>query len=111
MRLASRVDPPQVVQNMENDPNEKRFKRIEGKLRLLVMLSIVQSVVIVALVICLFIKQFMPSTLSLLLMLVVLAVLLYAFRSQIPLWFGTASRFVFSQLFDAQKSDSMKDSR
>lgn len=95
---------------MENDLNEKRFQRIEGKLRLLVVLSIVQSVVIVALVVCLFIKQFMPSTLSLILMLVVLAVFLYAFRSQIPIWFGSTSRFVFSQLFEAQKSDSMKDS-
>lgn len=94
---------------MENNPNEKRFQRIEGKLRLLVLLSLVQSVVIIALIVCLFIKQFMPSTLSLMLILVVSAVFLYVFRSQIPVWFGSASRFVFSQLFEAQESDSMKD--
>jgi hypothetical protein len=98
------------VERMENDLNEQRFSRIESKLRLLVMLSIIQSITIVVLVFCLFIKQFMPTTLSLILMTVVLAVFFYAFRSQIPSWFGAASRFVFSQLFEAQKSNSMKDS-
>jgi hypothetical protein len=95
---------------MDNDPNETRFKRIENKLRLLVVLSIAQSVLIIALVVCLFIRQFMPTTLTLILIFVVLAVFLFAFRSQIPSWFGSTSRFVFAQLFEAQKSDSMKDS-
>ena len=94
---------------MENDLNEKRFKRIESKLQLLVALSIAQSVVIIALAICLFVQQFMPTTPTLLLMVVALAVFIYFFRSQIPAWFGSSSRFVFSHLFEAQKSDSMKD--
>ena len=96
---------------MDQDPNEQRFRRIESKLRLLVLLSIAQSLVILALAACLFIKQFMPTTLSLILMILVLASFLYAFRSQIPAWFGNASRFVFSQMLEAQKSDSMKDRR
>lgn len=96
---------------MKNEPNETRFKRIESKLRLLVLLSVAQSAVIVALVVCLFVKQFMPTTLSLMLMLVVMAVLVYAFRNQIPAWFGKTTRFVFSQLTQAQESDSMKNNR
>lgn len=94
---------------MENEPNEKRFKRIESKLRLLVALSVAQSVVIIALAICMFVQQFMPTTPTLLLMMVALAIFVYFFRSQIPSWFGSSSRFVFTQLFEAQKSDSMKD--
>ncbi len=96
---------------MEPDPNENRFNRIEGKLRLLVILSIVQSLVIFALIICMFIKQFMPSTLSLILLAVVLGSFFYSFRSQIPAWFGSASRFVFSQLIESQKSETMKDGK
>lgn len=99
------------IKAMKNDPNESRFRRIESKLRLLIGLSIVQSVVIAVLAACLFMKQFMPSTLSLVLVLVGMAIFLYVFRTQIPAWFGNASRFVFAQLFEAQKSDSMKDSR
>jgi hypothetical protein len=95
---------------MDNDdPNETRFKHIEGKLRLLIVLSIVQSLVIAFLIVCLFVKQFMPSTSSVILLLVAIAVFLYVFRNQVPTWIGNASRFVFSRLFDAQKTESMKD--
>lgn len=94
---------------MDHDSNETRLKRIESKLRLLVVLAVVQSIVIALLVVSLFIQQFMPSTPTLILLLIVLAVLGYVFRKQIPSWFGRISRLCFSQLVAAQKSDSMKD--
>ena len=90
------------------DPNEQRFKRIESKLRLLVILAIVQTVVIGLLIGCLLLKQFMPSTLTLILAIVGLGVFAYLFRRQIPAWFGNASRLFFSQMFAAQKSESLK---
>jgi uncharacterized membrane protein YccC len=95
---------------MDNDPHETKFNRIEAKLRILVILSIVQTIVIALLVACLFIKQFMPSTLTLMLLVAGVGVFVYLFRSQIPAWFGGASRFFFAQLFAAQKSESFKAS-
>ncbi len=93
------------------DPNEQRFKRIESKLRLLVILAIVQTLVICLLIGCLLLKQFMPSTLTLILVFVGIGVLAYLFRGQIPTWFGNASRLFFSQMFAAQKSESLKPER
>ena len=94
---------------MDNNSNEKRFKYIEAKLRLLILLSIVQSLVIVFLVVCLFLRQFMPSTSSIVLLLIAIAVFLYLFRKQVPTWIGNASRFVFSRLIEVQESESIKD--
>ena len=93
---------------MAIDPNESRFKRIEGKLRLLIVLASVQSIVIGLLVASLLIKQFMPSTLTMVLFIAAVAGFVYFFRAQIPTWFGSASRFVFAQVFAGQKTDSMK---
>lgn len=94
---------------MEKAPHDNRFSRIERKLSLLLVISIVQTVVIGLLVIGLFIRQFMPGTLTLILMAAAVAVFLFAFRSQIPSWFGNSSRFVFSKLGEAKKSDSIKE--
>ena len=94
---------------MENDPSEKRFARLEKKLNLLMTLVIGQAVLLAVLVVCLIIDQFMPSTLTLIMMLVAVAVFAYFFRGQIPGWFARLSRFVFAQIFAAQKSDSIKD--
>ena len=95
---------------MEKDPHEKRLQRIEGKLRLLVVLSIIQSSVIAFLVVCLFLRQFLPSTPSIIMLLAAIAVFFYLFRAQIPSWFGSTSRFVFSQLFAATETD-IKDAK
>ncbi|MFK7770224.1 MAG: hypothetical protein AB8B55_23640 [Mariniblastus sp.] len=99
---------------MENDPEkfsttDARLKRIERKLNLLFGLAVAQLIVIVFLAICLVIKQFMPSTFSLVLFSLALAGFGYFFRGQIPSWFGNGSRLIFSQLFAAQKSESIKD--
>ncbi len=93
------------------DPDELRFKRIEAKLRLLVILACVQIVVIILLIGCLLVKQFMPSTVTLIILLVAIAAFFYVFRRQVPTWFGSASRLFFSQMFDAQKTDSIKPDR
>jgi len=90
---------------MEYDPNEIRFRRIERKLNLLIGLVIVQLLVLLMVVV----NLYLPSTFTLILMLLSLAVFLFVFRNQIPIWFGSLSRYVFGQLFSAQKSDSMKD--
>ncbi len=95
---------------MENDPNnDARFKRIERKLTLLFGLAIVQLALLVFLAVCLVIKQFMPSTFSMILLLAAVAGFMYFFRAQIPSWFGSGSRFIFAQIFAAQKSQSIKD--
>ena len=94
---------------MENNPIDERLKRVEKKLRLLFVLAIVQTLVIALLVVCLFVGQFMPSTLTSIVLLAALATFLYVFRSQIPVWFGNASRLFFSQVFEVHKSDSMKE--
>ena len=99
---------------MESDPNEERlneerFARLEKKLNLLTLLTIGQACLLAVLIVCLIIDQFMPSTLTLILMLIALGVFAYFFRSQIPGWFARLSRFVFAQMFAAQKSDSIKD--
>jgi len=90
---------------MEYDPNERRFRRIERKLNLLIGLATIQLVVMLFIVV----KLFLPSTFTLILLLLSVAIFLFVFRNQIPNWFGDFSRYVFGQLFSAQKSDSMKD--
>ena len=96
---------------MEDDKNQERFKTIEKKLSMLVTLAIVQSVALAVLVVCLVVQQFMPSTLTLLLFLAGVIGFLYFFRAQVPGWIGNISRYVFAQMFAAQKSNSMKDIR
>lgn len=90
---------------MEQDRYENRFRRIERKLNLLLGIAAIQLVVMLFIVV----KLFLPSTFTLVLILIFLAVFLFVFRNQIPSWFGSASRYLFSQLVSAQKSDSMKD--
>ncbi len=94
---------------MEFDPNEKKLDRLEKKLNLLMTLVIGQAVLLAVLIFCLIVDQFMPSTLTLIMMLVATGVFAYFFRNQIPGWFARLSRFVFAQMFAAQKSDSFKD--
>ena len=94
---------------MENDPDEKRFERLEKKINLLTALTIGQAVLLAILVVCLTIQQFMPGTLTTIMMLAAVGAVAYFFRRQIPGWFGRLSRFAFAQMFASQKSDSMKD--
>lgn len=90
---------------MDKDPNEKRLRRVEVKLNVLLGFSAVQLLVLLAIVI----KQFLPTPFTWVLILVAVATFIFAFRNQIPSWFGHFSRYIFGQLFAAQKSDSMKD--
>jgi hypothetical protein len=94
-----------LIQGMEQDPHEIRFRRIEKKLNLLISLAAIQLLLLLIVVVSLF----LPSTFTLVLILLSLAVLAFVFRNQIPNWFGSLSRYIFGLLFSAQKSDSMKD--
>ena len=110
MRIAGDVLNPKFNNtNMESDPNEKRFAKLEKKLNFLVALTIGQAVLLAVLVLCLIIDQFMPSTLTVIVMLAAAGAFLYFFRAQIPGWFGRLSRFAFAQMFASQKSNSIKD--
>jgi hypothetical protein len=90
---------------MKYDPHESRFRRIERKLNLLVSLTFIQLLIVLIILV----NLFLPSTFTLVLILLSVATLIFVFRNQIPYWFGSFSRYIFSQLFSAQKSDSMKD--
>lgn len=94
---------------MEHDKNEERFKTVEKKLSLLITLAIAQSAALAILIIMVVFQQFMPGTMTLFLFLVGVVAFLYVFRKQVPGWIGNMSRYAFSQMFAAQKSDSMKD--
>jgi hypothetical protein len=92
-----------------DDPNQERFQRIERKLSLLLTIAIAQSVVILLLVVGMFVSRFLASTMPMIIFLVVTIGFLVLFRKQLPGWFGSVSRFVFSKLLSAQKPNSMKD--
>jgi len=92
-----------------SDSTAQRLARLEKRINLLVGITIVQAIILTIFIVCLVVRQFMPSTLSLILMLIALAGFLYFFRARVPGWIGNFSRFVFAQMFAAQKSDSMKD--
>ena len=91
------------------DPNEERFKRIERKLSLLVILSGVQLLMLTLIGIGFLMNEFLPSTLTLVLLTIIVVGGLFLFRKQIPSWFGSFSRYVFARMLSAQKPGTTKD--
>jgi hypothetical protein len=75
------------------DSADLRLKKVERKLSLLIGVSI-----------C----QFLPSTFTLVLFAALAILFVFVFHKQIPGWIGNLSRYVFAQMIDSQKSDSMK---
>lgn len=91
------TNPSNNDSDINSDPSDLRFKRIERKLLFVLALCGVQT----ALLVVIAISYFLPSVFSLVQTLVVLGVIgfvIYAYRKKIPTWFGNASRFVFSHL-------------
>ncbi|MEM7784127.1 MAG: hypothetical protein AAF939_05375 [Planctomycetota bacterium] len=86
--------------------NDERIARIERRISLILVISVVQTVAVVALCVCLLVNKFLASTLPTVLVLVVIALLAYFFRKQIPGWFGSLSRYLFSKMLDSQKTGS-----
>jgi hypothetical protein len=109
--LSAPTRPTMPINTMTNEPNDERLQRIEAKLRLLVVLAIVQTSAIAILITSMLANQFMPSIPTLILVSAIIGASLYVFRSKIPLWFGSISRFVFSHLLTTKKNDTSNDSK
>lgn len=91
---------------MENE-TEQKLKRIERRVNLLVVLGIAQSILLSFIAFATVVEQLVPSTLTIILFIIALAAAIYFLRGFIPGWFGSLSRFFFSQMLDP-KADSMK---
>lgn len=94
---------------MANQSDDSRLEKIDQKLRVLVVLAACQAGVTGLMFVYLVLENFIPSNSTLLLFLIGLGVFLYLFRSRIPRWFGNLSRFIFANLLEMRKSDSVKD--
>lgn len=93
---------------MANESDDSRLEKIDQKLRILVVLAVCQAVITGLIFIYLVLENFIPSNSTFLLFLMGLGVFFYVFRSRIPGWFGNLSRFIFANLFEMTKSESIK---
>lgn len=93
---------------MANESDDSRLEKIDQKLRILVVLAVCQAVVTGLIFIYLVLENFIPSNSTFLLFLMGLGVFFYVFRSRVPGWFGNLSRFIFANLFEMTKSESIK---
>lgn len=95
---------------MENpDDNQHRITAVEQKIKLLVTLGIVQTILLAVIVVLLLMDQLLPDWSTLILLLLIAGVLGYVFRKQLPSILGQVSRFVFARLSPTQKNGSNKD--
>jgi Flp pilus assembly protein TadB len=86
------------------DSADLRLKKVERKLSLLIGVSICQCVLLAVIAV----GYFLPSTFTLVLFAALAILFVFVFHKQIPGWIGNLSRYVFAQMIDSQKSDSMK---
>ena len=93
---------------MANERDDSRLEKIDQKLRILVVLAVCQAGITGLMFIYLVLENFILSNSSLLLFFMGLYIFLYLFRRRIPGWFGNLSRFIFANLFEMRKSDSIK---
>ena len=95
--------------NEADDKTEERFKRIERKLTILLAIAVVQAVLLALLCVSIVLSKLWASIFPTVLILVLLGAFLWIFRKQVPGWFGSASRWAFSRLLNAQKPGATKD--
>lgn len=93
---------------MANESDDSKLEKIDQKLRILVLLAVCQAGITGLLFVYLVLENFIPSNSTLLLLSIGLCIFAYLFRSRIPGWFGNVSRFIFANLFEMRKSDSIK---
>jgi uncharacterized membrane protein len=93
---------------MANESDDTRLEKIDQKLRILVVLAVCQAVITGLMFVYLVLENFIPSNSTFFLLLIGLGIFSYLFRSRIPSWFGSLSRFIFANLFEMRKSDSIK---
>ena len=87
------------------DQASLRLKKVERKLNLLIGVSIFQCVLLAVIAV----GYFLPSTFTLVLFAALAILFVFVFHKQIPGWTGSLSRYLFAQMLDSQKTDSMKD--
>ena len=100
--------PTDSSSTMTNESEDSRIEKIDQKLRILIVLAVCQAVVTGLIFIYLVLENFIPSNSTFLLFLMGLGVFFYVFRSRVPGWFGNLSRFIFANLFEMTKSESIK---
>ena len=95
---------------MEND-TERKLKRLEWRVNLLVVLGILQSLLLCFIAFATVVEQLVPSTMTLILVLIVIGVAIYFLRNYIPGWFGAFSRFFFAQMLETKTDSIEKDTQ
>jgi uncharacterized membrane protein len=93
---------------MADENDETKLEKIDRKIRILIVLAVCQTAITSLLFIYLVLENFIPTNSTLLLLFLGLGIFLYLFRGRIPRWFGNSSRFIFANLFELRKSDSIK---
>ena len=91
---------------MQDPSQENRLKRVEFKLNLVIGLCLFQTLLLAMIITATAVSK-MTYYLTLITLLLVIGGGAYIFRSQIPSWFGSASRMFFASLL-TPKSDSQK---
>ena len=94
---------------VNSDEDRQSIEVIERKIKILVMLGIVQTSLLAVIIVMLLINQVLPSWSTLVMFALLAGVLCYVFRKQLPGILGQASRFVFAHLSSPRKNGSTKD--